>query len=162
MTCSEAQRILPEILDGTTDVQFQAHVESCPECSELVSDLALIASTARQLADTEEPSARVWANIANQLRAEGVIREPQTTHRRWRLPTSPQDNSANTPTGNSASRSAAGSTSATTSSGPTRNRGILSKRGQEWCNCGDRPPPQSNRVSGQLGAACRRESSRAS
>jgi ribosomal protein S15P/S13E len=39
--------------------------------------LGLIAKAARQLSNVEEPPARVWVNIANQLRAEGIIREPQ-------------------------------------------------------------------------------------
>ncbi len=75
MTCAEVQRTLPDWLEGAQDAEFGAHLRTCPACSELVADLQLIASEARQL-DTEEPAARVWANIANQLRAEGIIREP--------------------------------------------------------------------------------------
>ncbi len=76
MTCAEVQRILPEWLEGAQDAEFGAHLRSCPACSELVADLQLIASEARQLG-TEEPAPRVWVNIANQLRAEGIIREPE-------------------------------------------------------------------------------------
>jgi hypothetical protein len=82
MTCSDVQRVLPELLDGAPDGAFQtdfdAHVKSCPACSDLVSDLKLIASEARQLAATEEPAPRVWVRIAAELRAEGLIREPQS------------------------------------------------------------------------------------
>jgi len=83
MTCSEVQRALPEFLDDTPDVAFQtdfeAHLQSCPDCSDLVSDLKLISSEARQLATAEEPPPMVWARIAAQLRAEGLIREPEST-----------------------------------------------------------------------------------
>ena len=83
MTCSEVQRVLPEFLDDAPDVaihsDFEAHLKSCPDCSDLVSDLKLISSEARQLATSEEPAPRVWARIAADLRAEGLIREPGST-----------------------------------------------------------------------------------
>ncbi len=81
MTCSDVQRVLPEVLDGaprgTLATEFETHLKSCPDCSDLVSDLKLIASEARQLAATEEPSPRVWLGITAQLHAEGLIREPE-------------------------------------------------------------------------------------
>jgi len=83
MTCSDVQRVLPEILDGTPDsplaTEFETHVQSCPDCSDLVSDLKLITSEARQMAATDEPAPRVWLGIAAQLRAEGLIRESETS-----------------------------------------------------------------------------------
>jgi hypothetical protein len=77
MTCNDVQRILPEMMDGARDAEFLTHVEKCPACSELVSDLELISSEARQLADSAEPSPRVWLAIAAELRSEGLIREPE-------------------------------------------------------------------------------------
>jgi ribosomal protein S15P/S13E len=77
MNCADVQRNQPDIMDGSGDPELQAHLKSCASCSELVSDLGLIANAARQLSNVEEPPARVWVNIANQLRAEGIIREPQ-------------------------------------------------------------------------------------
>src|SRR5205807_2582610 len=79
MNCADVQQVLPEIIDGGQDSEFQAHLKSCPLCSELVSDLELIASEARQLADVYEPAPRVWVKIAAELRAEGIIREPGAT-----------------------------------------------------------------------------------
>jgi len=76
MNCADVQQVLPEIIDGSQDIEFQAHLKSCPMCSELVSDLELIASEARKLAEAHEPAARVWVKIAAELRAEGIIREP--------------------------------------------------------------------------------------
>jgi hypothetical protein len=92
MTCSEVQRVLPEFLDDAPDVaiqtDFEAHLKSCPDCSDLVSDLKLISSEARQLATSEEPAPRVWARIAAELRAEGLVREPGSTGPML-VPTSP-------------------------------------------------------------------------
>ena len=82
MKCEDVQQVLPEIIDGSQDAEFQAHLKSCPVCSELVSDLELIASEARQLAETDEPAARVWVKIAAELRAEGLIREPEAASAR--------------------------------------------------------------------------------
>src|SRR5450759_2844061 len=93
MTCADVQRVLPELLDGAPDGAFQTdfdiHVKSCPACSDLVSDLKLISSEARQLAATEEPAPRVWVRIAAELRAEGLIREPEST-RPILVPSSPR------------------------------------------------------------------------
>jgi len=77
MTCAEVQRVLPELVESAQG-EFGAHLRECPACSELVSDLKLISSAARQLAAADEPAPRVWVRIATDLKAEGVIREPET------------------------------------------------------------------------------------
>jgi hypothetical protein len=77
MTCSDVQRVLPEIMEGGRKGEVQAHLKSCSACSELVSDLDLIASEARKLGASDEPPSRVWVKIAAELRAEGIIREPE-------------------------------------------------------------------------------------
>src|SRR4030088_3257028 len=83
MTCSEVERALPELMDGAPDgavhTDFDAHLKTCPACSDLVSDLKLISSEARQLAATEEPASRVWVRIAAAVPAEGLILEPEST-----------------------------------------------------------------------------------
>jgi len=92
MTCSEVERVLPELVDGGSDsafpADFESHLKSCPACSDLVSDLKLIASEARNLAESEEPAPRVWVRIAAQLREEGLIRDADT--RPVLVPASPQ------------------------------------------------------------------------
>ena len=94
MTCSDVQQLLPELLDGAPDAAFQAafdsHVETCPDCAGLVSDLKLITSQAHDLAETDEPPTRVWVNIAAQLRAEGLIREEETAPGPVLVPSSPR------------------------------------------------------------------------
>jgi len=90
-SCSDVERVLPELLDGEPDAalestvetrpdasDIEAHLKSCPACSELVSDLKLISSQARELAASEEPAPRLWVRIAAELRAEGLIREPES------------------------------------------------------------------------------------
>ncbi len=80
MTCADVERVLPELLAGAPDSAFQSafeiHLKSCPDCSDLVSDLNLISSEARKLVECDEPGPQVWLRIAAQLRAEGLIREP--------------------------------------------------------------------------------------
>jgi hypothetical protein len=79
MTCSDLERVLPEVLDGGSTsafaTEFETHLRSCPGCSDLLSDLKMITTEARHLAATDEPSPRVWLQIAAQLRAEGLIRD---------------------------------------------------------------------------------------
>ncbi len=82
MKCADVDRILPDLVDGLPieggyDPEVQSHLRTCPDCSALVSDLKLIASEARQLAGSEEPSPRVWARIAIELRAEGLIKDSE-------------------------------------------------------------------------------------
>ena len=81
MTCSDVEQALPELLDGEANGAFptevESHLQSCAACSGLVSDLETIAGAARTLAASEEPPPRVWARIALELRAEGLIRDQQ-------------------------------------------------------------------------------------
>lgn len=91
MTCTDVQRVLPEIIEGGESAEFQTHLKSCPACLELVAELELIASEARQLAEVDEPPQRLWVKLAAELKAEGIIREPEIkpvlvpakTARRW-------------------------------------------------------------------------------
>jgi hypothetical protein len=75
MTCADVQRVLPEIMDAGGDLEFEAHLKSCPACSELVNELEWIAAESRELAGNQDPPDRVWVRISNQLRAEGIIRD---------------------------------------------------------------------------------------
>lgn len=83
MTCSDVERVLPEYLDRAPEdgsqTAFEIHVRSCQACSDLISDLKLIAKEAGQMSATEEPASRVWVRIAAELRAEGLIREQDST-----------------------------------------------------------------------------------
>jgi hypothetical protein len=76
MNCVELQKSLAEIENGGSTEQ-QAHLRTCIECSALVTELNLIASTAVGLRAAEEPSPRVWNSIEIALRQEGLIRAPR-------------------------------------------------------------------------------------
>ena len=90
MNCLEFERILPEVLEGGHTTERQAHLNSCPACANLLADLNDICVQAKTLADSGEPSPRVWNAIEAQLRSEGLIRRPAPApaappwFRRWR------------------------------------------------------------------------------
>jgi hypothetical protein len=73
MNCLELQASLVEIEDGRSPEQ-RDHLKACPECSALVTELVLIASTAIELRAVDEPGPHVWKSIESRLREEGVIR----------------------------------------------------------------------------------------
>jgi hypothetical protein len=91
MTCAEFEQVLPDFLEGTGNRDLEAHLNSCPKCWELVSDLRAITEECKLLRASEDPSPRLWDSIETTLRREGLIRssEPQrpflvaTTRRRW-------------------------------------------------------------------------------
>lgn len=74
MNCLEFERVL---LEGEQTPEQQAHLNSCPACSNLLSDLDLISSQAKLLLAAEEPSPAVWNAIEARLRREGLIRGPE-------------------------------------------------------------------------------------
>jgi hypothetical protein len=73
MNCLELQASLVEIEDGRSPEQ-RDHLKACPECSALITELVLIASTAIELRAVDEPGPHVWESIESRLREEGVIR----------------------------------------------------------------------------------------
>src|SRR5579862_7882671 len=79
MNCVELQASLAEIEDGRS-IEQRAHLKDCPECSALVTELILIASTAVELRGVDEPGPHVCKAIETTLRQEGVIR-PQKANR---------------------------------------------------------------------------------
>jgi hypothetical protein len=77
MTCVELQQSLA-VIEGGGSAEQLAHLKSCPECSTLVRELLLIASSAAELREADEPSPRVWNSIESALRREGLIHQPRT------------------------------------------------------------------------------------
>src|SRR4051794_13112429 len=75
MNCAQFQEVLPELLESNKTAEQDSHLKTCPTCSDLVSELDLIAREARHLRETAEPNSRVWASIEIALRNEGIIRE---------------------------------------------------------------------------------------
>ena len=85
LSCAEFQEQLPELFASGSegigkDPSLQAHLDTCDNCSALVSDLQYIADQARKLLEPaeEEPSDDVWASIENKLKSEHKDRGPFT------------------------------------------------------------------------------------
>ena len=70
MTCAEFQKVLPFIIDSGGNADEEAHLKSCPVCSDLVADLKYIAEQAKLLVPMVDPSPRVWAGIEASLERE--------------------------------------------------------------------------------------------
>jgi len=75
MNCVEFESVLPEFLEGVHTSEQQAHLDSCPACSGLLSDLNLISSQAKLLLAADEPRPAVWNALEARLRSEGLIRD---------------------------------------------------------------------------------------
>jgi len=86
MTCAEFQRHLPDWLDEGGGAELESHLKGCPDCAELAVSLQAIASEARTLQASEEPSPRVWNSIEIELRKKGLIRQPPSPAQRSILP----------------------------------------------------------------------------
>jgi hypothetical protein len=94
MNCVELERDLPECVEGSPTPEQQAHLNSCPACFGLLLELNAIATQAKFLSGTEDPSPAVWDALESRLRSEGLIRRSEPVYaslemkesflRRWR------------------------------------------------------------------------------
>ena len=96
MKCVEFERVLPDYLEGNHSPAQQAHLRTCPDCANLVSDLRVISAQAKALIAAEEPSPLVWNLVAARLQQEGLIRRPRAPRSRlgglftgWRIAVAP-------------------------------------------------------------------------
>jgi hypothetical protein len=76
MTCTEFERVLPDIIEGDREFEQEQHLRTCSACRCLVSDLKAISQQAHSLQASEDPNPRVWSSIEIALRREGLIRQP--------------------------------------------------------------------------------------
>jgi hypothetical protein len=83
MNCAEFQKILPYIMETGGNAEEEAHLKSCPVCSDLVQDLKYIAEAAKLLLPMHDPNPRVWDGIHGALQREGMVR-PLTGTQRFR------------------------------------------------------------------------------
>jgi hypothetical protein len=61
--CAGFQDRLPELLGENHDPRSDPHLDSCENCTELVSDLMYIAQQAKLLLPLHDPSPEVWNKI---------------------------------------------------------------------------------------------------
>ena len=54
---------LPSLFESGEDLNTQAHLKTCENCSALVRDLEYIAQQAKLLLPIHDPSPEVWENI---------------------------------------------------------------------------------------------------
>src|SRR5205814_186793 len=85
MNCVEFERFL---LEDEHSPEQDAHLNSCPACAGLLSDLNLISSQAKLLLAADEPSPAVWNALESRLRSEGLIRHADMPQRSLVLPIS--------------------------------------------------------------------------
>ena len=77
LNCEQFEDLLPEVIDGGAwTAEQRAHAQSCTSCTSLVNDLRNIAQESKYLAESDEPSPRVWQELRKSLVAEGLIRKP--------------------------------------------------------------------------------------
>ncbi|HZQ93071.1 MAG TPA: hypothetical protein VFA60_14865 [Terriglobales bacterium] len=76
MNCNEFQKSLPYIIETGGNAEEEAHLSTCPVCSDLVRDLRYIAEQAKLLVPMHDPSPKVWQGIQASLEREGLRRRP--------------------------------------------------------------------------------------
>jgi len=77
MNCADFQRDLPLIIDSGGSEQQEEHLRTCAVCRDLVNDLRYIADQAKLLVPMHEPSPRVWDEIEEKLKLEGLLKPAQ-------------------------------------------------------------------------------------
>ena len=70
MKCKQANKQISEYIDGLLDEsaaqQLEAHLETCEDCSGLLSEMTSLVKNAPQM-KTVQPSEDVWLNIRREL-----------------------------------------------------------------------------------------------
>jgi hypothetical protein len=77
LTCQQFQTLLPELIGSREDIATNPHLQHCPLCRELLSDLESIAEAARELFPVVEPPDALWNQIESALWSEGGPRETE-------------------------------------------------------------------------------------
>ena len=82
MKCSKAKKWISEFVDGDLDTtkasSLEKHLETCPDCRELLKDFQQIKQKAKDMAKAE-PSGQTWFRIQERLkeRTQAPIPEPR-------------------------------------------------------------------------------------
>lgn len=78
MQCLEFLENAERWMEGERDAAASAHLDACPRCRGLITDLDAVREGARLFEAEVEPPPRLWTAIRSQLEAEGVIRPRRT------------------------------------------------------------------------------------
>lgn len=79
--CQRFDQLLPDYLEGQDHPHVAAHAADCAFCGAMLADLLLVRAEAGEIG-SEEPPARLWANVRARLAEEGLIR-PSRSRRAW-------------------------------------------------------------------------------
>jgi hypothetical protein len=75
MNCQQFQETLPYIIESGGGGEDESHLQTCSSCASLVQDLRYIAEQAKLLLPMHDPNPRVWSNIEQSLKREGLLPE---------------------------------------------------------------------------------------
>jgi len=81
--CRRFDSQLPSYLEGGDVPEIPAHAAACEYCGAVLADLILVRTATGELEESEEPPARMWANVRAALQQEGLIRPVQNWSRAW-------------------------------------------------------------------------------
>lgn len=70
MSCHEFQDQLSDLIGSGVDIKSHPHLQTCPLCRALLSDLETIAEAARQLFPIQQPEDGLWDRIESAIRKE--------------------------------------------------------------------------------------------
>ena len=82
MKCAKAKKFISEYIDGDLDAaktsNLEKHLDTCPDCQELLKDFKQIKQKAKDLAKAE-PSEQIWFQIQAQIKekTQAPIPEPR-------------------------------------------------------------------------------------
>jgi Zn-finger nucleic acid-binding protein len=77
LACEEFQAQLPELIGSSEKLAMNLHIQHCPRCRGLLSDLKTIAEAAHELLPVVEPPDEVWKHIEAAIRNEQEPRESE-------------------------------------------------------------------------------------
>lgn len=76
--CKEFQDKLPDLIASGEDLSQHPHLQTCPLCRALLTDLETIAEAARQLFPAFEPPEELWGQIESAIFEEEKTVEPKS------------------------------------------------------------------------------------
>jgi hypothetical protein len=77
MECKDVEAVFEQ--EGLSPLPLEAceHLADCEGCRGLLADLSAIAVAAKRIPAEENPPERVWISLRAQLKAEGILNEPE-------------------------------------------------------------------------------------
>jgi predicted anti-sigma-YlaC factor YlaD len=70
LSCQEFQAQLSELVGSGENVANHPHLQNCPLCRALLSDLETIAEAARQMFPIQQPKEDLWERIVSAIKEE--------------------------------------------------------------------------------------------